>query len=383
MSRENKKTEENDKKEDGLEAVLDKLKTCDELVKEVTRDLPCQLGSLVRIVCQYLASWGIETQNLDSKDKKVLDKLSHEEYRYEWDGIDTCVYQAIDGAIMDSNLGEGNQQLNTEIARFAIEVILSKLEDNERIIMADIGAGTGNTTGSVLEEVKNRNAELLKKIAVYLIEPCDSSHLKIKDLMRTYPGVEYQRVIAMDYNHFELLREQTFDLVISNAVFHHHSFPFYLKGVYDATKKDGFLIIGDWYTEIWHHPYNVAYLLKEAFGLKQDRVDDFLWIFRERDNWKDANDYWLTREEEEKRRNEGMLLYARNLANRLRGKEKEYVPLRLFEAHEKYEERLSKLNETGFVTDKNEIKKAFKRLKNTEKEIIAPKFAMVTVAYKK
>ncbi len=371
-------------KKTALQNIISRLEEYNRRIEEIIGDhVPCQLGSLLRIACQYLENWGIETKSLGNKDTGVLDKHSHNEYKNEWEAADPIVHQAIEGAIIDSNLGEGNQLLNTEVARLAADIILNEMQAREKIAIADIGAGTGNTTGSMLDELRNRDERVLEQIEMYFIEPCDNSHLKIKDLMAKYPKVEYQRIIAMDYAHLGILREGVFDLVVSNAVFHHHSFPFYLNEINSALKKGGFLIMGDWYTEVWHHPYTTAYLLREAFRVEQDIIIEFMRLFNEKAEWKDANDYWLGRPEDETVRNNGMLLYTKNLASRLKEKEDKKVELKIFEAHERYEERLAKLNQAGFITDAAEIQKIAKRLKNTEKEVIRPKFAMVTVACKK
>jgi SAM-dependent methyltransferase len=376
-----------------------------EIAKAIGNELPCQLGSVLRIASQYFSNWGIK---IDERELKSLERYSIEAYKNEWENVDADVYTAIHEAVIDSNLGDGNHQLNMEIAKFASEIIAGKICRMEKIVMADIGAGTGDTSGSILAEIKTRlGVEALKKIEIYFVEPADESNIQIKNLMKkTYPEVNYQRVMATDYANLQMLKKNTFDLVVSNAVFHHHSFPTYLHDLHRIIKKDGFLIIGDWYTEIWESPLNIAYLLKEAFRIKEEAVNRFIAIFDSNKSWPHVVEYWNSKSDEEKTRNEGMFLYVKNLAKRLEEKrkaqEKEEIitctacppkpslSLNLLEAHERYEERLKKMDAAGFETDIKEIKRKYRKMtrkilniKTAHKEVVPPKFAMVTLACKK
>ena len=213
-----------------------------EIAKVIGDELPCQLGCILRIASQYFPNWGIK---IDERELKNLEKYSIEAYKNEWENVDAGVYRAIHEAVIDSNLGDGNHQLNMEISKLASEIIADKISRMEKITIADIGAGTGDTSGSILAEIKIRlGVEALKKIDIYFVEPADESNIQIKNLMKkTYPEVNYQRVMATDYANLQMLKKNTFDLVVSNAVFHHHSFPTYLQDIHRIIKNDGFLII--------------------------------------------------------------------------------------------------------------------------------------------
>ncbi|MEM4165945.1 MAG: methyltransferase domain-containing protein [Candidatus Bilamarchaeaceae archaeon] len=385
------------------EEIMEKIEIIDENIKAITQDLPIKLGSILRIASQALKNWGID---IDLSEKELQQKLeikSLEEYSKEWRVVNDAVYRAIHQAVIDSNLGEGNQQLNTEIGKIATPIIIEKLKNKKKLIMADIGAGTGETTATILsmayDEIGKRG---LSNIEVYLIEPSFRSTSHLVDIMqKSYPTVQYQIITATDYQHLQFLKKSVFDIVVSNAVFHHHSFPTYLRMINDIIKKDGFLIIGDWYSEIWYEPKTVAYLLKEGLGINEEKVCSFINLF-EKASWPQIVQYWNNKKEDEKIRNEGMLLYIKNLVKRLKEEHERLeeerkkaiqqnlhydantkVELNIFEAHETYEHRKEKIIKAGFEVNPDDIRKKHKYIRTTEKQVVEKKFAMVTLAWKK
>lgn len=385
-----------------IEEIIKKIDEIDQKIDEITKGVALKIGSIARIASQALINWNIK---FDAHPQiiRALEDKSIEEYEKEWSMVNKVVYHAIHKAINDSNLSEGNHQLNNEISKMAKEIILRKIKKGKRVVMADIGAGTGDTSGTIIHRLimDGVKREMLKNLEIYFVEPSDESIIQLGKLMReSYPEVKHQRIIATDYFHMPFLKKESFDIIVSNAVFHHHSFPTYLHLLHNALKKDGFLIIGDWYTEIWYEPKNVAYIMKEGLSMHEEKVNQFINLF-ENLSWSKIVEYWNNKSEEEKRRNEGMLLYIKNLARRLEEekccieKEKEgekniygletKVELNLLEAHEKYEDRLEKMKKAGFETTAEKIKRRYKWLEKTptEKEVVAPKFAMVTMACKK
>ena len=120
-----------------------------------------------------------------------------------------------------------------------------------------------------------------------------------------------------------------FDIVVSNAVLHHRAFPTYMNELHRVLKTDGVCVIGDWYTEVWYRPENVAYILKEGLGADRTKIESFMKAFGF--SWPEILSCWENVAPDVKARNEGMLKFVRNLARRLVEKS---ATLDMIEAHD-------------------------------------------------
>ncbi|MEM4359680.1 MAG: methyltransferase domain-containing protein [Candidatus Bilamarchaeaceae archaeon] len=375
-------------------------------VKELTDVLPIPLGHIWRISVHSLKNYGI---SVTDENKEWLEERSLESYKHEWEEANPLIYEAIHNAVSESGLGHGNDSLNTQLALFAVEVLTRVAETKKRgeeIVVYDIGAGTGATTGLVLNEIKMRDRSLLKKLWVVLVEPARESIRRLEALMkkdkeRDIPGefTDVRSTIIDDTDEYlAQVRRNSVDLLVSNAVFHHKSFPTHLYEISQILKSTGVCIIGDWYTEVWSKPKWLAYIMKEA--LKADKINlpgsrkTVLEAFMENfciSSSDEIQESWENAPEDVKKRNNGMLFYIKNLAKNI-AEAREQMPekrlkgLYLLEAHRSHEDFLKEAEEAGLINPKKIKGSNRNDLCNTSKTDVVPYingFACVDVLCKK
>lgn len=391
-----------------------KINSLNKRIKGLTKKYPLQLGSVLRVACQALENWGIK---VTEKNREWIEEEVRNDYKKDWERADKATYDAIHRAVKDSGLGPGNEQLNVNLAEVAVDILLgiAKLKTkHERISLCDIGAGEGATTGAILREVKIREPKILKKLDLYFLEP-SKGITKIYDLMEAYPEVENpQYMRATDYSHLPRIMPGSFDLVVSNAVLHHNTFPTYIDQIHRVLKDEGVCIVGDWYAEVWYHPEYVAYIMKEGLKVGKKGLRGFLEHMGI-NNFEEVREFWNACPDDVKQRNEGMLRYVKHIGiemKKLQTSEnadldaevsedsteleipsaedivagrKKISKLSLLEGHEKHDDRKKKFAEGGFETDPKKVKQcpACKNLEEAEIETVPPMFAVVNAFAKK
>ncbi|MFH1222480.1 MAG: methyltransferase domain-containing protein [Candidatus Micrarchaeota archaeon] len=337
------------------------------------------LGDLYRLPIQALEHWNIRVTD---ENRKQLEERSLKSFEEEWKVVTKEAYEAIHAAIEASGLGPGNTLLNENLAQMAAEIIVNiakhKPED-EFIDMCDIGAGRGDTTGAILNELRfGPRISLLKRMRIYFIEPSADTAVPIRDMMKSYETLirRNQQVRGADYDNLPMLKDNLFDIVVSNAVFHHKSFPTQFGELSRLIRPEGALVIGDWYTEVWQNPKYVAYLLKNSLSADDHMLTEFMRAFGT--NWEEVSKFWndAATDPTVNTRLEGMKNYIYNLNNELI---KRQATLCLVEAHELLEQRKKKLQQHGFETDFKNLKErpAFKGMRGNYREVVPKNFAGV------
>ena len=360
-------------------------KLCKRL-KDITKKLDIPLGDIWRLKNHALEGHGIKVEG----NEAWLEQHSLESYLREWKEAPPQVYAAITNAISDSGLGEeGNNRLNAKLAEMAIELLLeiNRIKEHGNIYICDIGAGKGDTLGAILGGVKIRDEKILRRIHVRPIEPSASGIKEIRNLLREeFPTVTSSREEGTDIGLMEL-RDNWYDLVVSNAALHHKSFPTHLPEVQRILSDEGAFIIGDWYTEIWYRPEWIAYLLKDALdadkiplesekrkrkksiplGEKKTVLEAYMELFKI-ESFSQVVEVWENTSPDVKKRNEGMLRYVKNLRKRL--KEMKGLPdkkirgLYLFEAHQSHNDFLEEAGRIGFETSLQKMRRDRRSCKN-------------------
>jgi hypothetical protein len=148
------------------------------------------------------------------------------------------------------------------------------------------------------------------------------------------------------------LKESEFDMVLSNAVFHHMSFPDYLTHISNSLAEGGVMITGDWFTTLFESPAYAVSVLHEL-GAKPDKVELFESVFGIDGDKKAEWDARLTFEQ--RKANEKVLKYIGALAKETKGFEKG-SRLYFLEAFESLGDRLEKMEGAGLVTDLDELR---------------------------
>ncbi len=212
--------------------------------------------------------------------------------------------------------------------------------------MLDVGCGQGRTIVPVLRELEA--CKLHRKIILTL------NDISVENAVGAYNTVlpfftrrrQDIRVIS-EAEHIAFANadsHNTFDLVISNAVFHHFPATAYVKRLYDILKPGGFLVAGDFHTTIWQHPSSVTHFLGE---LGADKAH--LKKFHELTGTGGIEEFNKKRSAEELRANEEMVRYWRELQAIVFRSQLKGAPC--LEAHESSAQRIEKLRSGGFITD--------------------------------
>jgi SAM-dependent methyltransferase len=310
-------------------------------------------GSICRIANQYLGNWGIA---VTEGNREWIEARSLESYEYEWSQSDDSYYRAINVATTKAGIEFNNEGLNDTLANKTALVIEAMLRDDKRreFRILDIGAGNGATTMKVLDVMKIRgmDPDIFRRCHFYLLEPSDKALRKALETMREKKAGSRVSPIGMTVqDHLETTSDRSYDLVISNAVFHHMSFPDYLCQVHSKLAEDGVMIVGDWHTTIWSQPAFLLPILK-ALGAPGERIREFETFFGVMKG--DYERIFKALPEGERESNYFMLEYERHLAEELRGFAG-HSKLYMLEAHESLSDRLASYEKAGFTVELEEL----------------------------
>ncbi len=354
-------------------AQLEKL---DKWFRELCEGLNYHPGSIFRIAGQYLENWGI---TVDGENREWIEEMSLLSYRHEWRGASERTLEAIRVAGTRAGLTLGNEELNEILAEMATEVLLSMDDGSRRFLIGDIGAGTGDTSMAILDDLSKtkEGRELMRRCHFYLLEPAFDEMTRAKgSLERFRIGVhEFEFEIGHTMvnqtmeTHFPMLPPgPMFDLVVSNAVFHHMTFPTYLERIHEKLAEDGVAVIGDWHTTIWQYPAFVVPILVDL-GIDGQKLQEFKTRFSIKEQ--DREHYEKGLRNDQAAANRAMYEFERMLGQQFQ----ELKPderLLFLEAHESLADRLGKMKESGFCVDLNELKekhKGFVRMSKNIKEL--------------
>ncbi len=352
------------------------LESMDNFLNDLTKKFITPLGSVFRVACQALKNWGIE---VTEENKDWIKERSTQSYKEEWENNAKEVHDAISNAIVAVGLGEGNKQLNRKLAETVRDILKSwASEDSEReFVICDVGAGTGNTTIAIHQRLAedSETASLVKRVRYYLIEPSFEATNEANKKLKAFKLGRQQVITAFDDEHYPFVREKRFDVVVSNAVFHHKSFPDYLLEIHRLLVDDGVLVFGDWYSRTWYQPHTVVSLIKDLDEKDGGKIAmDFMDFFDL--SFKEVEDFTKSFDEGERKAHESVITYKKVLAKELKelnerlGKtEKDALKQYILEAYEPLSDRLEKLSAHGFEVDLIKLKETHKGFKSLDKNI--------------
>jgi len=330
------------------------IREVDHVLCEVFEGLRMAPGSVCMIACQYLRNWGIGVTEANSA---FIEQTSLNGYSWQWKSSSSLTHQMINNASSRAGITYNNNQLNQMLASMVTGVIGAMVESggsrNGKIRVLDIGAGDGKTTIAVLDYMKSMDLEgLAGHCKFILLDPSPTAlaaaHARIGE--RGY-------VPPVGGSLYDYLDEcpRPVDIVISNAVFHHFSFPGFLGRIHEGMAEDGVMVAGDWHTTIWSQPAFIVPILR-MLGAGQEKVRLFETTFGVRQGDLERLERGLSPMQRESNRR--MLEYERYLVEELQGSsQRRASPLLLFEAHESLDDRLAKYRERGFATDIEELRK--------------------------
>lgn len=334
---------------------IDELKKLDADLQKICENIDYKPGSIFRIASQYMANWGI---TITDENRDWIIKQARSSYIEEWQRGTSDSNEAIELAVNDAELSMGNLKLNVALAESIAEILPYIVKKNGSAIVCDIGAGAGDTTIAILDELERRDEEkCVNNTHFYLIEPSIRRIMVAKKSIEEHPyGKSVGNITLVesdDYNHLPIIKDSIFNIVYSNAVFHHMGFSDHFNILNKKIANDGALIIGDWYTTIWKYPSFLVPILR-GLGLEHDRLEFFKARFSIRDQ--DERRFLKNLTAEQLEANEGMIKFELAIRERFRD-----IPphSRLFflEAHESLDDRRNKLTNAGFEIDLEMMRK--------------------------
>ena len=352
-----------------LKSAIGDLRKIDETLHLICEGLSVAPGSIFRIASQYLVNWGIL---ITDENREWIEEQSNRSYREEWRGGSGESNEAIAHAIEKANLIYGNDYLNTVVAEMTVEILdgMSHGKDRKKLIICDMGAGTGGTTGAVLDMMELKKKRKLSRLChFYLVEPSLERLREANERLKRHSlQVDYELVCSSQEVHLSMIRDSRFDMMVSTAVFHHMSFPTYLQQIREKMADGGVMVVGDWFTTMWQHPAQLVPILR-ALGATEPKQKLFETYFNVRREDIQRLERALTPQQREA--NRYMLKYVIALAEEMRGVESK-SRLCFLEAHESVNDRLSKMQKAGFETDIAELRekhRGFARIAGTVRSI--------------
>jgi len=225
------------------------------------------LGSAYRVPSCAHATWSLN-------DRDAI-RLSEEAYRAEWDDLRGDQHALIARASELAGLADANRLLNEENAR----VIASAFRSFDGMIrILDVGAGTGDTTLSILESLDKsewaRAFFTLVDPAERLLEDADRK-LRERGLRE---GEHFALHVASDLDIPTIVAQESQNIVTAVASIHHHAF---LEGPFErcawAVMQGGIFTTADWHHGLWEHPNRVLGLLRELrLRVPEEEMEGFV-----------------------------------------------------------------------------------------------------------
>jgi SAM-dependent methyltransferase len=332
------------------------LKQLDKEFQDLCAGLIVPPGSLFRMARGHLANWGV---TVTQKNADWIADRGRRSYYEEWGSTPAETHHAIELAISDAGLEHGNADMNNALGMMAADVIKEMVERTKRrrrLIIADVGSGSGGTTGAVATAIQTYCPELLQFCEFLLIDVAFDRHVfAVRELEGTGAMILPQTSSLEEF--FGRTRDGSLDLILSSAVLHHITDPRYISDFHRCLRDDGAVIIGDWYTSVWSMPHLFVDIL-EAVGASRDQLTRFRAYFG---IYSDDAIAQAKRKltAEERLTNRDMAAFVGCLARRMR-----VVPkagrLRLLEAHQSLNDRIEDYSVYGFTTKDKESAERYK-----------------------
>ena len=219
---------------------------------------PLQLGTPLKVATRAWRRWGICWKA--EEEFQELVSQSEEAYDMEWASTSSGGLEDIARAAQLAGLGDANKRLNQAVAHEVAELVARR---RERLNFADLGAGSGDTTGAVVlaapHLVDLGNFHLIDPATASLKDAC----VKLRDV-----GLSVGRNLFVhegkDIEVLEGLETGSVDFIVATAALHHHAYmaPVF-AGIAKVLRRGGWLVIGDWHCTMWSSPARVLGLLDE------------------------------------------------------------------------------------------------------------------------
>ena len=337
----------------------------------VTEKLNMGAGSIFRIACQYLPAWGI---GVTDENRRWIERRSIKSYCEEWRRGGDDYHKAINIAIRKANLQYAHDEINGMLAEIAVNMVramfeLRKFSPDDPCRVLDIGAGSGGTTVAILDRMSEdkQTREMARACRFTLIEPSPDQLFSDRNDMISAEQKLGRHPIGLDNENYSLLctdlvshlpemAPASYDMVVSNAAFHHFSFLTHMQSLYEKLRENGVMVVGDWHNTVFSHPAYVLPILRELKA-GEDDINRFRNIFNvmEIETHHDLDNALPL---EKRRANEKFLKFVTALAAEMaktarqpQGKGQYYF----LEALESKESRLGKMKDAGFLTDYAEL----------------------------
>ena len=236
--------------------------------------MPVSLGSPLRAPSYAWKAWGVEWNT--EEDYWGLVALSEAAYKQEWEMTGSAGHDDISTAAENAGLGNANQRLNEAVARI---VAVEAAARGHPLRLLDIGAGSGDTTLSILKAIKDRDG-----LFYTLVDPAERALGEARSRLRKTglsSGRHFELHCASDIETTTVLDSGSFDIIVAVASLHHHSDIHEPIGALSGLlAPGGLLVVGDWHNTVWEHPSRVLELLKRLhWAGKADDLDDFVDLY--------------------------------------------------------------------------------------------------------
>ncbi len=306
--------------------------------------LPVALGNPLRVPFYAWSNWGISYSN--EREKEELIRMSEQAYRDEWDTATEPQYKDIAVAAERAGLSDANAKLNEKNAEIIAKVIHKK---EGKISIMDLGAGSGDTTITILKHLDERDR---KRLSFTLLDPAGDALSEAKERIAKLGLIDeenYRVVTCPDLDIPLHVREESQDIITTVAAIHHHAdLGTVLSIVYSVTKKGGFFVTADWHNSMWEHPNRVYKMLEQMdWQTKKEDLNRFVKIYplarEDVGNCKDLA---------EERANEQIIDFWRNYAA-IRIGDGAHI---ILEGHRPVKKYVKEVEASGFRTDTKDIR---------------------------
>lgn len=363
--------------EDGIRKLNEKLAA-------ICGNLPIKPGVIQMLAYQYYPAWGIDMTG-DNFERVKND--STEGY-HAWTIGTSESNRAIGRAIKSIGLEQGDMELNKGVAELIVDILLSLDDGVRHFTLTDLGAGTGNTTDTILEVMGKTEGgrSLASRCTFELVELSWDRLSEAQEKLGKNTINDAVRKLRVN-RHCESLEKYLSDqktgnlnAIISSGALHHCSQDGHFYEMHRVLDDEGVLVIGDWHNNLFSHPANLIELLGRLEA-SEEHIREFKRQFDVTEA--DAVRFEKGLTKEEKIANKHFADFIVAMGNEFRRiDERDRLPF--FEALESVNERLNKIKKAGFVTDIEELRekhRGFLKIMDPEKgDLVKRIYPKTTVA---
>lgn len=378
------------------------LERLDGFLAKLSQGLSMGFGSIFRIANQYLKYWGVDVTD---KNRDWIKERANDSYVEEWRLGTAKTNKAIEEAIELANLDIGNELMNAQVGEMILDILRVLHNGKRDFLIYDVGAGSGDTTRAILNhlDLYPETRKIAPHCYFRLIEPSEerlvgkkkkpeneeeeeaSAKEKIES-HKLYSWLPEAPVYIVGTHKFlEDVGNNSIDIAVSNAVFHHMPFPDHYGMIKRKLARDGVMVVGDWHTTIWKHPAFVVPIL-EAVAKDKETGMEVIKDFKRHFGLEDVDIRDVEKEmgitQMQKTGHKYMIDFIRHLAIRLQDIEEQ---LFFLEAHEAFEDRVMNVKDKehggGLEADISRLREwhpAFRNIENNQ-QIVFPNHDLAAV----